>query len=119
MKNILTLAGMLAVTAAILAMAYFVTRWIAQSGLSGAAGGFGDPRLCILRQLRVGRNEQLVLVRLHERCLLLGVTAGGISVLGELTPEEAAVWTAERDKASAAGQPSFLEVLQKSWAKRK
>lgn len=116
--HILSLLGMLAATAVILVLAYFATRWVGRSGLSGPVGTLGDPRLQILRRLRVGRNEELVLVRLHERCLLLGVTAGGITLLQELTAEEAAEWLSERDKAPD-GQPSFLEALQKSWSKRK
>ncbi len=109
---------MLAATAVILVLSYLAARWVGRSGLSGPVGTLGDPRLQILRRLRVGRNEELVLVRLHERCLLLGVTAGGITLLQELTAQEASVWLSERDKAPD-GQPSFLEALQKSWTKKK
>jgi len=110
---------MLAVTAAILVLAYFSTRWIGRLGASEPLGALGDPRLCVLRQLRLGKDERLVLARLGERCLLLGVAAGGVTLLLELAPEEAAMWLEEREHASAAGQPSFLEVLKKSWPGKK
>lgn len=116
--HILSLLGMLAATAVILILAYLAARWVGRSGLSGPMGTLGDPGLQLLRRLRVGRNEELVLVRLHERCLLLGVTAGSITLLRELTAEEASAWLSERDKA-ADGQASFLEALQKSWTRKK
>ncbi len=62
-----------------------------------------------LAQLNVGKSERLLVVRLGSRCLLLGVTAGGISPLAELTEEEVAQW-----QAQAEGNPrpsSFAELL--------
>jgi len=110
---------MLAAVAVILVLAYWTTRWVGRNGLGGPVTGLGDEKLCVLRRLRVGQNEQLVLVRLQARVLLLGVTAGGVSLLRELEPEEASVWLAEPDRASGTGQPSFLETLQKAWPGKK
>jgi len=110
---------MLAAVAAVLVLAYWTTRWVGRSGLAGPAAGLGDEKLCVLRRLRLGQNEQLVLVRLQARVLLLGVTAGGVSLLRELEPEESAAWLAGPDRASGTGQPSFLESLQKAWPGKK
>ncbi len=115
--TILSLTGMLAAVAVILVLAYWTTRWVGRNG--GLVTGLGDEKLCVLRQLRVGQNEQLVLVRLQARVLLLGVTAGGVSLLRELPPEEAAEWLAGQNGASGTGQPSFWETLQKVWPGKK
>ncbi len=58
-----------------------------------------------------------MLVRLHERCLLLGVSGGGITVLTELTQEEAAQWLQKDGEVTKA--PSFLEVLRDNLPKKK
>ena len=59
----------------------------------------------------------MVFVRLDQRCLLFGVTSGGISLLAELTEEEAAKWLQKREEI--ARQPSFLEVLRDNLPKKK
>ena len=91
--NVLSLLGMLLTVIAVLALAYWCTRWIGQRGMPGwARGAAGGEKLQLLWQVSLGKGERLVLVRVHERCLLLGVTGGGISVLTELTEQEAAGW---------------------------
>ena len=120
MNNFWSLLGVLAVIVLILYLAYFATRWIGTHSVPGGpgtlrAGGAGDLR--ILGQLGVGRNERLVLVRLSERCYLLGVTEHQITLLRELDGEEAAPWLARNESANAA--PGFLEVLSETLRKKK
>ena len=86
------LIGMLACVAGILALAYWVTRLIGKYGASMYPSGARMGELCVLRQIPVGRAERLVLVRLHQKCLLLGVAQGGVSVLAELSEEDSAKW---------------------------
>lgn len=114
--SVASLVGMLLTTVAVLALAYWVTRWIGRRGMPGfsASGTEGQQ---VLWQLSLGKSERLVLVRLDRRCLLLGVTSGGISVLSELTEEEAAKWLQKREEV--ARQPSFLEVLRDNLPKKK
>lgn len=105
--------------AAVLALAYWCTRLIGRHGLPGWAKGAspGEGRLELLWQVSLGKSERLVLVRLGERCLLLGVSGGGISVLAELTGEEARPWLQKRETAGAA--PSFMEALRENFPKKK
>lgn len=114
-QDVWTLLGMLATAAAILVLAHYVTKWVAgRSGLrtmAGASGGFQ-----VLGQISVGRNERLTLVRLESRCLLLGVTAGGISLLAELTEEEAARWLQKRTEQTT---PTFAEALRETLTRKK
>ncbi len=85
---ILPLIGMMAIIAVVLFLAYFATRWIAVHGAPDFTNGKPNDGLSVMRQLNVGRSERLLLVRVHERCLLIGVTPSNMSVLTELTEEE-------------------------------
>lgn len=115
-QDVWSLLGMLAAVVLILAMAYGVSKWVAGRGPLYAGGGRGAEALCVLRQISVGRNERLLLVRLQERCLLVGVTAGGMTLLAELTREEAAQWLQKQDGPAA---PSFLDALKENLTKKK
>lgn len=119
MQNFWSLLGVLAAVILILYLAYYATKWIGTHGVPGGSavirpGGAGKFR--ILGQLGVGRNERLVLVRLDERCYLLGVTEHQITLLRELDGEEAAEWLKESEGGAA---PGFLEVLGDSLRKKK
>lgn len=117
-RNVFSLIGMLITVILILLLAYWVTRFIGQRGLPGWARGMQNSgELQLIWQLSLGKGERLVLVRVHERCLLLGVSGGGITVLTELTQEEAAVWLQKQGEAPQA--PSFLEILRDNLPKKK
>ncbi len=96
---------------AVLVLAYFFTRWIAVHGSPNFVGGRNDDVLCVLRQVNVGRTERLLLVRLHDRCLLIGVTAASMCVLAELSKEESEQWL------HSPGTVSFMETLQSAASK--
>ncbi len=110
MGSFWSLLGMLLVVIIILVAAYAVTRMIARQGAIsfGGVSARGVEELYVLRQIPIGRGERLVLVRLHERCLLLGTASGGVSLLAELSPEEAGPWLAE------APGGDFLKLLHTS-----
>ena len=67
-----------------------------------------------LDQLPLGRDQRVVLVRAGERFLLLGATPAGISLLAELTKEEAASW-----KREAEERPGFQEALMTVLSQKK
>lgn len=90
-----SLLGMLLAVVAILALAWWVTSLIARQGtlaLPGPAAAGGAGELCVLRQIPISRTERLLLVRLNQRCLLLGAAQGGVTLLAELTEEESQIW---------------------------
>ena len=110
---------MLAAVAAILAAAYLTTRWL---GLySARKTGFrpraASGRMRVVAQLAVGRGEQLELVCIGQRCYLIGVGAGGVSLLREFDPEESLELLA-RDGEDAAA-PGFMDALKENLRKRK
>lgn len=116
MGTVIQLLGALAVVAAVLALAYLATRCI--------AGGLGQPgvqlagrHLVPIEQLSLGKDQKLLLVRLEERYLLLGVTPGGITCLKELSREETAAWPGE--EPSGRTPSPFQERLQSIWERAK
>jgi len=120
MEGIWGALGMLAAVVAVLVFAYYCTRYIAKRGmtlniqsLSGASA-----ELCVLGQLNLGKGERLVLVKVHNRCLLLGVTEKNISVLTELSEEESEAWLEQADEPEDDSS-NFLEVLKGSITKKK
>ena len=118
LDELLPLLGMLTAVAAILVLAYLFTRYVAgRGGLSGFAPAAGG-KLRFLDQLSLGKDQKLAVVQAGERFLLLGVTPSGISLLTELTPEEAALWRQEDGHARPA-PPSFKEALMDQLKKRK
>lgn len=119
-QGVLSLLGMLATVAIVLVLAYLCTRLIARQGLPGLprANGQAAENMALLWQHGVGKGERLVLVRVHSRCLLLGVTANQIQVLTELTEEEAKAWLAKDPPTGPTG-PGFAEILRASFPKKK
>lgn len=109
------LLAMLAGVIAILVLAYFATRLI---GTYGAAipGSARMGEICVLRQIPVGRAERIVLVRVHQKCLLLGVAQGGVNVLCEMSEEDSAKWL---EAPVPTEGMDFLSALRKSVEKKK
>jgi len=66
----------------------------------------------IVAQLSVGKDRQLLLVKVGERYFLLGSTAAKLTRLAEFTKEEAEEWLMEEIKPDKEELPSFKESLQ-------
>ena len=114
--NLLQALGMLSVTVLILFLAYWTSRWVgshAAPGSSGWLGGMGNDNFRVLARIGVGRSACLLVVRVRERCLLLGVTDGNITLLKEWEGEEADAWLTEPPADNA-----FLGVLRDALRQR-
>lgn len=63
----------------------------------------------VLDRMPLGRDQSLILARVGERYLLLGAGTAGVTLLAELTEEEAVVW---KPPETAAGEkPGFKEAF--------
>ena len=113
MPAVLSLLGMLAAAILVLLLAYAAARLAGRYGTAGAMGTPMRGELCVLSQVPVGRGERLVLVRVHERCLLLGTASGGVTLLAELTEEEARPWL----EGTAQGA-DFMQLLRRAGKKK-
>jgi flagellar protein FliO/FliZ len=77
-----SLFTMILATGFVLALAFGVLSIIRRTSLAKRfAGGDRSADMTFVRALAVGQRERLVVVRYKNEQLLLGVTAGGISVL--------------------------------------
>ena len=107
--SLFSLIWMLVCVLAVVVLAWLFTRYVAgRGGAIGVSGG--TERFRVLSRLPLGREQSAVLVKAGEKYLLLGVTASEITVLKELTPEEAeAVYALPPDQPAP---PSFGEALR-------
>jgi len=78
-----------------------------------AAFGLRQDRqqLEVLAQLSLGKEQRLAVVRAGTRYFILGVTTGSISVLSEMTAEEAACWENPPAPPEGGQPPGFREAL--------
>ena len=102
--QILSVLWVLVCTVAVLALCYYVTRRLTRLPTFGRyAGGIPrEGRLEVLSRVPLGKDQFLV---------VLGCAAVSISLLTELTEEEAAVWTAHREEKNHAEQKSFRDAM--------
>ena len=109
LSSLFSLIWLLVCVLVIVVLAYLFTKYVAgRGGMVGVSGG--SERFRVLARLPLGREQSAVLVKAGEKYLLLGVTASEITVLKELTPEEAeAVYAISPDQPAP---PSFGEALR-------
>ena len=106
--SLFSLIWLLVCVLAIIVLAFLFTKYVA--GRGGMIRGGGSERFKVLSRLPLGREQSAVLVKAGEKYLLLGVTTSKITVLKELTPEEAeAVYVLPPDQPAP---PSFGEALR-------
>ncbi len=105
---------MLVCVVLIIGLAYWFTRYVAGRGALGAFSG--QRRMEVLDRMPLGRDQSVVLARVGERYLLLGTGTAGVSLLAELTGEEAAAW--KPPEAAAGGRPGFKEAFLSAMKQR-
>lgn len=111
--EVLSLLGILLVLLLVLGGCYLFTRW-AGVGLGGRLGLTpSGSRLRVLERLPVGRDQALLVVEAANRHFLLGSSPSGLSLLAELTEEEAALWTSPPPPGGGQQGPDFRQWLGK------
>ena len=107
--SLLSLVWMLVCVLVIIVLAFLFTKYVAgRGGMMRAVSG--SEQFKALARLSLGREQNVVLVKAGEKYLLLGVTSSQITVLKELTQEEAeAVYAPPPDQPTP---PSFGEALR-------
>ena len=110
LDNILSLLWLLICVLVIIVLAYLFTKYAVGRGGGFLGAGSGTERFKVLCRLSLGRDQAAVLVQAGEKYLLLGVAPSGITVLAELTREEAEALYVRPDHQPAP--PSFGEALR-------
>ena len=110
LDSILSLMWLLICVLVIIVLAYLFTKYVVgqRAGSWGTGGGNGQFK--VLTRLSLGREQSLALVQAGERYLLLGVTPSGVSLVAELSREEAQALCAPPSDQPAP--PSFGEALR-------
>lgn len=78
---ILDFLGVLVALAIVLGLAWISLRFLSRMQAGAAGAGGGPAPLRYLRAMPVGARERVVVVAYHDEELLLGVTAGGITLI--------------------------------------
>ena len=109
LSSLISLVWMLVCVLAVIVLAFLFTRYVAgRGGMIGVSGGTEQFR--VLARLPLGREHSAVLVKAGEKYLLLGVAPSEVTVLKELTREEAeAVYALPPDQPPP---PGFGEALR-------
>ena len=109
-----SLLGMLVVIAAVLFLAWWATKQIAQRpGLQGFSGRMPNDEMRVLAQLPLGREQRLVVVECAARYFLLGITQNSVSMLSELSEEDVQQWKQMQEEEPVSGSvQSFSTLLQ-------
>lgn len=118
-----SLLGMLIAIVVVIGLAYWFTRYIVGKGRIPALGMMArrDEKLSVLAQTQIGKDQRLAVVQAGERYLLVGVTAQNISLLSELTAEEAAYWLPKSKDEGDGQTPTFKQAFTdalRNWKQR-
>jgi len=106
-ETVVSFLWMLICVVLIIGLAYWCTKYVAGRGTFGAFQG--ERRMQVLDRLPLGRDQSVILARVGERYLLLGAGTAGVTLLAELTAEEAASW--KPPAAEAEERLGFKEAL--------
>ena len=112
-KLVLQLVFGLVLFVGILYLSYAATKYLAKR-LS--PDGRSGRNMKIIESLAIGKDSCLLIVKAGEKILLLGKTAGSISLVSELSADEIA--TAQETSAQSGQQMTFAEALKINIAKK-
>lgn len=98
---------MLVCVVLIIGLAYWFTKYAAGRGAMG--GSSAGRRMEVLDRLALGRDQSVILARVGERYFLLGAGTAGVSLLAELSEEEAAAW--RRPETADGTRPGFKDAF--------
>lgn len=94
---------------ALMCGAMYLLKWFTRRISFGNSGGKG---IKIITSAAVGQDKSVAVVRAGKKCLLVGVTNGGINVLCELDDADMEMISgSESDNTDMAGRP-FSECLR-------
>ena len=116
-----SLLGMIVAIVVVIGLAYWFTRLVGKGRIPAFGMSRRNEDLSVLAQTPIGKDQRLAVVQAGERYLLLGVTAQNITLLAELTAEEAARWLPETPEGADGRPPTFKQAFMDSlrnWKQR-
>lgn len=97
--------------ATVLVGAYFTTRWTATRMGNVQNYGLSSQKLALVSRLPLGREQQLLVVKVGERHVVLGCTSTQISFITELTQAESEEFVKD-SVVNPMEMPNFHQVIQ-------
>ena len=106
--------------AAIIGLAYWFTRYIVGGNQMRSMGLLQkNDQLLVLAQTPIGKDQRLAVVQAGTRYFVVGITAQNISMLAELSEDEAALWQKSQSEKGHAQAPAFQQAFMDALQKRK
>ena len=109
--NVLQLIGVLVVFILILAATYYVTKWIAKSGVVQPY----SKNIRVIETFKIAPNKYIQIIQLGDKYYSIGVTKDEITFLTPLEEEQLDLEPSEQ----AAPNVTFLDVMNKVTSKIK
>lgn len=106
------LATLFLMVALIVYLSHIFSKYMAKSVFKAAK----SKHITVIEQVIVGQDRCLLLAKMQERCFLIGVTSHAMSLITELTPEEALQLTNETAETTTSG---FKEMFAERFHIRK
>lgn len=78
-----------------------------------------NDQLLVLAQTPIGKDQRLAVIRAGTRYFVVGITAQNISMLAELSEDEAALWQESRSGKEHVQAPAFHQAFMDAFQKRK
>lgn len=96
---------------AVLGLSYWVTRLIARKGtFYGSVKRRNRGQMEVFAQELIGKDQRLMIARVGEKYFFLGVTPNAISMLAEISEDEAN-FVEETVEQGAENRPTFFDAF--------
>ena len=109
MNSVIDLITVLVIFLFVLALTYYVTRWIAGYQKTKTAQG----NLSVIEAIRVSNNQYIQIVRAGtDKYLVVGVSKDNMTLLATLTEEELRAMPLQPEKRTSKVGESFSDILE-------
>ncbi len=106
--SFITLLQSILMMAAVLALAYWCSRYLGKSWNRHSGTG----RLKVLDQIQVGQDRRILLLKAGGHCYLVGVSPAGVQLLAQLEDSFEEEDSLEEEDG---GRPDFRQLLEKTF----
>lgn len=109
--------GMAISVVIITCLAYLFTKYVVgmKQGMFQSAQKKESMR--VINQMYLGKNQRLVIVKVMQKYMVLGVTENNVTMIREMEEQEIRPWIEEEDEKGLAGKTDFkkslIEILKK------
>lgn len=115
--GILRILSVLVATGLVLYGSYLFTRLAARKLQPGFDGR--KSRIRVLDRAVLGQDKFLAVVKIGARVFLIGVASSQVSLLSELSKEEAELWEEQPEDGASGENTGFSRLLRQTYEKCK